>query len=668
MRVKRAREQACRLVETCLKEASLRRLPFNTLPKTLVPFLPLLSSLPHPPHDHSPPRRSVSARQGTTTFFSSSSGPQERFLRALLRPQPANMLVDNNDVARIDADTRDRLVEKFGDRFDEVVERSARSTKWQTSTTLRETFRQWPKSVLWSVLFSLAIVQIGFDSSILSSFFAQPAFTAKFGVCTTAADGTQDCEISAPWQQGLTNGAWIGGIIGLQIAGSVAERIGHLRLMMCSTALMLATVFIPFFATSLPIFLVGQIMMGIPWGGFQSLASAYASEICPVSLRPLLTTYVNLCWVFGQLLAAGVLRATVVRNDMWAWRIPYAVQFFWPFPVFITCMIAPESPWWLTRHGKDEQAYKSIDRLLSKEGISKQEADELVKDYQAMIQYTEALEEINEKESALQKKNRYIDCFKGVDLRRTEIACWAWLIQITSGGPLQGYSTYFFSQAGLSTINAFNMSMAMYALGAVGTVLSWFLINRVGRRQMYLWGQAAMFSTMLITGVLGFVKQTAAVSWAVGAMLLLCTFFYDLVSVPRLMSHVCLFLTLADRSSHFCFICTDDWTGVLCHHCRGVVDAPEEQNDCAGVQHVQRRTDCSQHPATQHAQHGRVELGAEVGAVLGGHLRRVDGVDLLPSARAGQQVRIFPSLLAIPIPKKKKAGWGPSRQTATALN
>ncbi|EST04872.1 General substrate transporter [Kalmanozyma brasiliensis GHG001] len=442
------------------------------------------------------------------------------------------MLVDNNNVARIDHDTREKLIEKFGDRFDEVVERSARSTKWQTASSLRESFRQWPKSVVWSVLFSLAIVQIGYDSSILSSFFAQPAFTQKFGECTLADDGTQNCQISAPWQQGLTNGAWIGSIIGLQLAGSVAERIGHLRLMMISTTLMLSFVFIPFFATSLPIFLVGQILMGIPWGGFQSLASAYASEICPVSLRPLLTTYVNLCWVFGQLLAAGVLRATVVRSDVWAWKIPYALQFFWPFPVFITCCFAPESPWWLTRHGKDEQAFKSIDRLLSKDGISQADSDELVKDYQAMIQYTEAMEAINERESSLQKNNRYIDCFKGVDRRRTEIACWAWLIQITSGAPLQGFSTYFFSQAGLSTINAFNMSMAMYALGAVGTILSWFLVNRVGRRQMYLWGQSVMFSTMLVTGCLGFAKQTTAVSWAIGAMLLLCTFVYDLTVGP----------------------------------------------------------------------------------------------------------------------------------------
>lgn len=435
------------------------------------------------------------------------------------------MLVDKDQVARIDPDTRAKLVEKFGDRFDDIVKRSARSSEWQTKATLRDTFKQWPRSVVWSLLFSLAIVQLGYDSSLLSSFFAQPAFQAKYGQCSVDTDGTRSCQISAPWQQGLTNGAWIGSIVGLQIAGSLAERLGHLRLMLISVISMLALIFIPFFASSLPVFLVGQCLMGVPWGAFQSLASAYASEICPVALRPLLTTYVNLCWVFGQLLASGVLRATVLRTDVWAWRIPYAVQFFWPFPVLITCLIAPESPWWLTRHGKDDEAFKSVRSLLSTKHFTSEQADEVARDYQAMIQYTEAMEQVSKSNANQLRNNRYIDCFRGVDLRRTEIACWAWLIQITSGSPLQGYSSYFFTQAGLTTINAFNMSMAMYAAGAIGTICSWFLINRVGRRSMYLYGQAAMFSTMLITGILGCVKQTEGVSWAVGAMLLICTFF-----------------------------------------------------------------------------------------------------------------------------------------------
>ena len=89
---------------------------------------------------------------------------------------------------------------------------------------------------------------------------------------------------------------------------------------------------------------------------FQTLAPAYASEVCPVQLRGYLTTYgefrsapllwstslrrlrlqsstVNLCWVMGQLLASGVLRALLDRQDDWAYRIPFALQWVGLFPL-----------------------------------------------------------------------------------------------------------------------------------------------------------------------------------------------------------------------------------------------------------------------------------------------------------------------------------------------
>jgi len=50
----------------------------------------------------------------------------------------------------------------------------------------------------------------------------------------------------------------------------------------------------------------------------------------------------------------------------------------------------------------------------------------------------------------------YLDCFKGVNLRRTEITCAIWAIQNLSGSVLLAYSTYFLKQAGLSTTDAFN--------------------------------------------------------------------------------------------------------------------------------------------------------------------------------------------------------------------
>lgn len=58
-------------------------------------------------------------------------------------------------------------------------------------------------------------------------------------------------------------------------------------------------------------------------------------RICPVALRPYLTTYVNLCWVMGQFIASGVLRGFLDVQSEWAFRGPFAIQWVWPIPILI---------------------------------------------------------------------------------------------------------------------------------------------------------------------------------------------------------------------------------------------------------------------------------------------------------------------------------------------
>ena len=70
--------------------------------------------------------------------------------------------------------------------------------------------------------------------------------------------------------------------------------------MIGALSLVTAFIFIPFFAHNIVQLLVGLILMGIPWGVFQTLTCTYAAEVCPTGLRAYLTTYVNLCWVIGQ--------------------------------------------------------------------------------------------------------------------------------------------------------------------------------------------------------------------------------------------------------------------------------------------------------------------------------------------------------------------------------
>jgi SP family general alpha glucoside:H+ symporter-like MFS transporter len=391
----------------------------------------------------------------------------------------------------------------------EISDGALAGTNAEKRMGIMEGLRLYPKAVGWSMLLSTAIIMEGYDVVLLGSFYAFPEFKKQYGVALP--DGTY--EVPAAWQSGLSNGANIGEILGLFINGIVSEKIGYRKTMIGSLILVICFIFIQFFSENVETLLVGEILCGIPWGVFQTLTTAYAAEVMPVPLRCYLTTYVNLCWVMGQFIASGVLRGMLSNQTKWAYKIPFALQWMWPLPIIIGTYFAPESPWWLVRKEKIEDAKRALLRLTSKN-----DPNFNVDDTIDMMIHTNALEK------EMSAGTSYLDCFRGIDLRRTEIVVVVWAIQNLCGSAFMGYSTYFYIQAGLSTENSFNLSMAQYALGAVGTILSWFAMSRMGRRTLYMYGLLILDVLLLIIGFVGIAQSSSAASWAIGSMLLVYTF------------------------------------------------------------------------------------------------------------------------------------------------
>ncbi|KAF1829750.1 maltose permease MAL61 [Decorospora gaudefroyi] len=396
---------------------------------------------------------------------------------------------------------------------------ASKATRSEQNMTLRQGIQLYPKAIAWSVLLSAAIIMEGFDKVLIANLFGVDAFKQKFGV--QLADGTY--ELTAAWQAGLTNGAYVGEFTGLLLNGLLADRFGYKKTMIGALFAVNLFIFIVFFAQNIVMLLCGLILCGIPWGVFQTLTCTYAAEVVPVPLRPILTTYVNLCWVIGQFLASGVLKGVAERPDQWAYRIPYALQWLWPLPLMIGISFAPESPWWLVRKDREEDAKQTLLRLTSPEKHPDFNADETI----AMMRHTNAME------MALSSGTSYSDCFKGTDLRRTEIAAMAWFTQAFCGAALIGYSTYFFQQAGLSDSDAFSMSLGQYAIGGVGVFIAWCLIQRVGRRTLYVCGDLVMVVLLCIIGGLGTIDAgSVGAQWGIGAMLLLFAAAYNCTVGP----------------------------------------------------------------------------------------------------------------------------------------
>lgn len=187
-----------------------------------------------------------------------------------------------------------------------------------------------------------------------------------------------------------------------------------------------------------------------------------------------------MCWIIGQFLAAGVLKAMADRDDEWAYRIPFAIQWVWPIPLMVLIYYAPESPWFLVRAGRLDEAAVMVKRI-QKKGSNVDPRDTV-----AMMVRT------NEHELAVSAGATYWDCLKGSDLRRTEIACVAWASQNLAGLGFAGQFVYFLQQAGVSASDSFSFNLGSPAMGFVGTIISWFIMARCGRRTMMVWGTCGL--------------------------------------------------------------------------------------------------------------------------------------------------------------------------------
>jgi MFS transporter, SP family, general alpha glucoside:H+ symporter len=116
-------------------------------------------------------------------------------------------------------------------------------------------------------------------------------------------------------------------------------------------------------------------------------------------------------------------------EGQWAYRIPFAIQWIWPVPILVGVIFAPESPWWLVRKGRVDDARRSLLKLTNRNSGIPYDVDAQI----AMIKAT------NELEIAMSEGTSYWDCFKGVDARRTEITCMAWIVQAFCGAALSWF-------------------------------------------------------------------------------------------------------------------------------------------------------------------------------------------------------------------------------------
>jgi len=381
--------------------------------------------------------------------------------------------------------------------------------------TVMQAVRAYPMASFWAFVMSFTIIMESYDVFLCNNFVALGAFKERFGVIDPSNGKPV---IVTKWQSALQVSGQLGALIGVFLAGPLTSRIGYRWATLTGLMLLNCFIFVFYFAESMPVIFAAQILEGIPWGIFIANAPAYCSEIVPIQLRAPATQMLQMFWAVGSIIVGAV---TYVYNPVQgpsAWKIPIALQWMFPTPLAILMWFAPESPWWLVRKGRLEEAAKSVGRLGRKAQLN-------VNESVAMMRRVIELEKT-------EKEPNHLELFRGTDLYRTLIVCGVYAAQNLTGNLIANQAVYFFQQAGMDDNTAFALGLITSALQMIFVMLSWILTTYLGRRTIYVWGTLINTGFLIVLGIAGSVTANPTSYKAVASLGLIISVGFTLGPAP----------------------------------------------------------------------------------------------------------------------------------------
>ncbi|KAJ5678851.1 hypothetical protein N7462_007095 [Penicillium macrosclerotiorum] len=327
-----------------------------------------------------------------------------------------------------------------------------------------------------TVVSSTGFCLFGYDNGLMGQIISEPNFLALIG--------DPDAAI-----QGLVVSSYdIGCMLGALMAVLVSEQIGRRRTILLACLVHLIGDAINAASFSLAQVLASRIILGIGLGLFTSASPVWLAETATAELRAVLVAVQLTFLIIGTNIAYWVVYGLGFLNSQISWRVPFALQAVYPIIAFGFTVILPESPRWLAAHGDTEAAAAALSALRDLPEDHERIQDEL-HDILSAIE----LEDQGNSWGALFRQGR-------AKVRtRVIIACAAQSMQSYTGINFIEYYLPFILQnsVGMRPNLANLVSGCSQIWLLISSFLTWYLINRFGRRRLFYLGNLGMGSCMI---------------------------------------------------------------------------------------------------------------------------------------------------------------------------
>ncbi|CAK7227991.1 hypothetical protein SEUCBS140593_006763 [Sporothrix eucalyptigena] len=387
--------------------------------------------------------------------------------------------------------------------------------------TLKEPEKPWvvfkrnPRMVLIMASVLLNGIVSGIELNMAGNMLGISAFARQFGNWEEASNSyvipakyiSIWSAVSSPFQ-----------LFGMIFSSVAGDWIGRRPVLYFILLFCVGGAFLESFVKTWTGWLGAKIVMAFATGLMQAGVATYISEVSPRELRGIsLSTFnmfMNAGNLFSVLISYGTEKTWPSVTDDRSFRVPLYICIALPVLIFACeVFLVPESPSFLIMRRKHDQARKALRWMYPR--LNEEEINLKV----AEIAYTVM------KESEIDEENKtasFLDCFKGVDARRSFCAIFPAMSQPLCGNMLCGpYATYFFAMAGFN--NSLAATAIVLSIGFACNIGVFFLIDRkaVGRWAILFYGLILMFVGDLGIGIVGSVQSDVQSSNSAQALVIL---------------------------------------------------------------------------------------------------------------------------------------------------
>jgi MFS family permease len=163
---------------------------------------------------------------------------------------------------------------------------------------------------------------------------------------------------------GWAASAYIGGaVLGALVFGRLADSLGRKRMFLVTLAVYLVATLLTAFSFDIWTFALCRALTGFGIGGEYAAINSAIDELIPARVRGTVDLAINGTFWVGAAMGAG-LSIVLLRPDWlgphWGWRFAFLLGGVLGFAILLVRRHVPESPRWLIRHGRAEEAERVV--------------------------------------------------------------------------------------------------------------------------------------------------------------------------------------------------------------------------------------------------------------------------------------------------------------------